>query len=143
MERMRTININKRSCMVCGGGLTGNLSSITHANGLDGLVYQYHCEGQMCQLKPYTRYLIRCLNEVSCLFSSIIVDIDNKHYMLAFDIEKNETFIGLIKDFLNEDDPKNSYVYSSICKLNYIESWYDLDSAVKVVSRVLKIKAFS
>ena len=133
-----------RNCIVCGGILHEHLSAITLTSP-NGLMYRYFCEQPCCQLDPYTRYSVSYLNRNDYTSALVIIDINNIHYGLSFNKEECFTEIGIVKDFLNEENANslNSHVYSKICKLNYIEPWYDLDSATKVISRVLKIKAFS
>jgi len=78
----------------------------------------------------------------SCL---IFADINNKYYGLGFNQNVNSTEVlefGPTIDRKNED---SFFICKNIITLNHVIKWdfYSVDSAKKIICRLLKIKAFS
>ena len=103
----------------------------------------YLCEHPICRdVYPYTRYKAAYENDIECVSAQIILNIDNKNYRIAFNSIKNITKIDKI--YLIETGSSTSlYAHKEICTLNYVVPWYNALSAHQVITRILKIKAFS
>jgi hypothetical protein len=131
-----------RSCIICGNIMHERVSALAYTASA---IRIYSCEQQLCQLKPYTRCSSVYTEKHELISCSVIVDIDNKHYFLRLNNEKNFTEIGVMRGFLfpDEDGEYTEYVVDKICNLNYIAQWNDAESAINLISRILKIKAFS
>ena len=133
-------------CVVCGLAMSYT-SDFIPINTSHMKRYMFSCNNRCCQLPPHSRYIVSYLgNEI--IAQSIIVDIGENlnyiHYKLMTYYDKPVTYIGTIEPWiLDEDNEYSHYVYKSICKFNYVIPWNDYDSAVEVISRILKIKAFA
>jgi len=128
-----------RTCPVC----SNILSSRTHLGMSGENTVIYSCEHPMCcDVHPYTRYMATYENDIECVSAQIILKIDNENYRLVFNSIKNITGLGKIIYFI-EPESASSHVHKEICTLNYVVPWYDALSAYQVITRILKIKAFS
>jgi len=130
---MKTVFPQK--CLVCNGLL--NIHS-----SLDLSLF-YSCEHDCCKLPPYTRYYGSSRdNEI--IMDHIIVTIDKVDYFLSYDKSSNISKLGKMRAFIEPIiKPQESlFVIDRICQLDYLMLWDDVESAKKVISRILNIKVF-
>ncbi|MFA6609044.1 MAG: hypothetical protein WCT07_04020 [Candidatus Paceibacterota bacterium] len=79
-------------------------------------------------------------DDTECISASIIIRMNDADYQLAFNAKKNITTLRKLDYFV---EPQIEYVATEICTINYVIEWNDMLSAYQVISRLLKIKAFS
>jgi hypothetical protein len=75
----------------------------------------------------------------------MIVNIGENSYSLGANIEKDKLYFGKLISTLvqDEDGERVEHLISDVCELQYFDVPLDHDNVCNLISRILKIKAFS
>lgn len=136
------------NCIVCGLGMSMRKGIVLISKKIE-TGEKFTCDNFCCQLPPYTRHTFECIGD-KLISKSIIVDIGEGmsyvHYSLLTQHHDNpKTYIGYIEPIfdIDEDNMYKTHIYKQLCEFDYIIPWHDCKSAIEVINRVIKIKAFA